>query len=195
MLECGTGMSTWFIADAMEKNYKENDVKGKLISMEHIEKWHEHAVGIFPDALSEYAEILYSPIKYIGIGPVYGSSYEEIPDHPYDIVYVDGPDTMVSNNQGETDYCANLDFVNVVMVSKKPISAVIDNRVRTVLSYGLLFGPDKVSYNRCWKLGFVEEVTKKDMSIFNSWFDFKGSFLRNTKYIESNNGYVNNIIQ
>lgn len=154
VLECGTGKSTMIIAQAMLDNREKDGIDDiKLVSMDHNKEWQEHAVSIFPEKFKSFVEILYSPLKIYGCSLIRGTIYEEVPSHPYEFVFVDGP--------SQEGMC-NMQFVKVVENSDIPVSAVTDNRKNSVLAYTLLFGPDKVSYYVPWSLGVVDEVTSND---------------------------------
>ena len=163
VLECGTGRSTWVLADALQKNHKEFGIEGKVISMESIKHWYEEAVRIFPEELKQYAEIRHSEATTFMYSMIKGTCYSEVPEHPYEIVFVDGPAVEVSeNNTYET---ANMDFIKVVLRSSNPVTAVIDYRLRTTIAYGIIFGRKKVKFLKPWNVGIVENVTKEDMLI------------------------------
>lgn len=168
ILECGTGMSTWIIAHALKMNEQLNKVKGLVVSMESVEEWFTHANGNFPEAYRPWTDIRYSKISYYHYAFVFGSVYEQIPDHPYEMVFVDGP-----NDDYETPYgknrVANMDFVRLVSGSDRPIIAITDNRLPTVHAYSLIFGKEKVSFYKNCKLGVVSPVSRKDLILNNVW--------------------------
>lgn len=133
-LECGTGVSTYVIAEAMNKycyQFYGGDIK--LISMEHDKEWHDKAVESFPG--NEFTEIKLSETFNYGILFVTGRGYKEIPSYPYDVVFVDGPDG---------DF-ACIDYLKLLLNSAKPISAIIDGRLLTVLAFQAMLGK-RVTY-------------------------------------------------
>ena len=67
-----------------------------------------------------------------------GLIYENVPNYPYDFVFVDGPDYK--------DKC-DMDFIRVVENSEKKVSALIDTRKTSALAYSALLGRDKISYH------------------------------------------------
>ena len=89
---------------------------------------------------------------------VRGTVYEEVPQYPYEFVFVDGPPQGV-----EGVVMCDMDLVRVVAGSETPVSAFIDNRKHTVLACSLIFGPDKVSFYSELSLGVVSSVTRHDM--------------------------------
>lgn len=161
VLECGTGKSTWVIAQAMLENERESGPhEAKLISMEHDRDWHEHALSILPDRYKDVVEICYSPTDVHGYGFIRGTVYQEVPAHPYQLVFVDGPHQYLPN---QSPKMCNMDFVRLVEKSDKPITALVDGRARTLIAYALVFGPEKVIYYGDCKMGMVDSVTKNDM--------------------------------
>lgn len=164
VLECGTGITTWIMAEALLENLREApESRPKLISMEHHQTWHEHAVTIFPADYAGVAEIYHSPICWTSYSLLQGSVYERIPDYPFDFVFVDGPDQERLLPDGSSEVLCNLDFVRLVERSAKPITALIDNRRHTVMAYTLIFGQDKVQFYDDWDLGLVAGVTRDDL--------------------------------
>ena len=161
-LECGTGKSTWAIADALRLNHEQHGILGKVISMEGVEEWHRHAVSIFPPHLLPYAEIVYSPTTTYQHAMIQGSSYERVPDHPYEIVFVDGPAVDIESH-GTSNESSNMDFIKLLNSTDRQMTAIVDYRVRTVMAYGLLLGKDKVKFLKPWNLGIIENVSRKDL--------------------------------
>jgi len=95
-----------------------------------------------------------------------GTAFTEVPDYPYDLVFVDGPELTV--HEGEYSYeTANMDFIRYMLKATKPVTAIVDCRPRTCLVYGMVFGKNKVKLLRPWLTGVVENVTKEDMILNN----------------------------
>ena len=57
ILECGTGKSTWILADVLKKNFEEFGIKGKLISMENIHQYYTEACNNLPKEIADVVEI------------------------------------------------------------------------------------------------------------------------------------------
>ncbi len=155
ILECGSGRSTWVMAQALkELKDLDSNYDPKVISMDDSPAWHDQSSTYFPKSKYPFVEFRLSKSVTWQYGPISGWCYEEIPDHPYEFVYVDGP--------GERDM-GNIDFVRVVMHSNHKVCAAIDSRKLSVMMYTLFFGPSKVCYFDHWGLGKVEPVSKDDM--------------------------------
>ena len=161
ILECGTGKTTWVISLAMQElSLADPHYRPKLVSMEHNEQWHAEAVKNFPAERFPFVEIKYSPKGVFGYGLVRGTVYQTVPDYDYDFVLVDGP------GQGIDGVLAgNMDFIRVVLNSKNPVRALIDNRKATIWAYAVIFGPNKVRFNELFSLGIVDPVSKDDVLI------------------------------
>lgn len=164
VLECGTGKSTWVIALAMQELERtEPGYRPLLISMEHSEFWHRQAQEIFPFDRFPFVDIRYSPETVWGHAFLRGTVYQEVPDHPYDFVLVDGPGQAID---GVT--ARNMDFVRIVLASDRPVSAIVDSRKSTMVAYSVLFGPEKVRFNYPLGLGLVDPVSKADVLLGNT---------------------------
>lgn len=160
ILECGTGKSTFVLAQAMKECWAdsdENDVK--IVSMENNIEWFEHASSVFPSKHKNIVEIRFSPIEIYGFSIIQGTVYKEIPEYPYDLVYVDGGGGPFL---GQPVMCS-MDLIKVVTNSQNPVTAIIDTRIPSAIAYGILFGRDKVRYFPAWELGIVTNVTKEDL--------------------------------
>lgn len=139
VLECGTGVSTHVIALAMDTHCKPvyRD-QMKFVSMESKAEWYEQAKTLLPAKYDYFLELRHSPLDFFEYAFVRGTVYREVPAFPYDLVFVDGPD--------QKGRC-NMDFVRQVTLSDKPVTALVDNRKRTLLAYAALFGKKRVKTN------------------------------------------------
>tara|TARA_B100000315_G_C14459261_1_gene532978 strand:+ start:343 stop:978 length:636 start_codon:yes stop_codon:yes gene_type:complete len=154
IIECGTGISTYVLAQSMLRHLGDPESGFKLISMEHQEEWYEHQIERFPEELKEFVEIVHSPIDYYQHMFINGTVYSNIPDYPYDFVFIDGP-----SSQG----MCNMDFIRLIASSEKPMSCLIDGRVTTSLAYSILFGKSKVTLFPFWGASMILDVTKDDL--------------------------------
>jgi predicted O-methyltransferase YrrM len=162
VLECGTGRSTLVIAQAMMDYCFElygDDMK--LISMEHVEEWHKMQEAILPEKFQSFVQITYSPLDLYQYSFVRGTTYKDIPDLPYDFVFVDGPKSDFPDKQ--LPRMCNISFIQVLSKSTKPVSAIIDKRHNSVLAYNTLLKSGLVKFNQSWIVGIVEKATKDDL--------------------------------
>ncbi|MCZ6587520.1 MAG: class I SAM-dependent methyltransferase [Alphaproteobacteria bacterium] len=161
ILECGTGISTVVLAQALRDNASEDGgTPGRVTSMEDDADWYRTARARLPDAVADIVEIVHSP-KADGFFKCFrGVCYETLPDRPYDFVFSDGPDRHSPVNG---DKLFNLDLINVVRRSERPVRAVVDNHYLTFYVLQKVFGLDKARYSISHKLMFVGPVTKHDV--------------------------------
>jgi len=158
VLECGTGRSTWIIAEAMRLAAEADpSYRPELVLMEHDPGWHEKAVAVFPHDRYPFASIHLSPVVVDGFAMIRGNRYRDVPEKDYEFVFVDSPGQWVD----ERPAC-NLDLVRVVETSRVPVRALIDNSKATVISLSLVFGP-KVRYCRHWGLAVAGPLTPADL--------------------------------
>jgi len=161
ILECGTGMSTFVIAQSIKDNLLPKGKSCKLISMESEKSWYLHQKSIIKnEEFGDFVEIIYSPIALFGYSFIRGTIYKDIPKYPYDLVFVDGP------NQGnnKTGRMCNMDFIKIIENSENPITCIIDGRVHTSLAYTQIFGGGGVvKWYPSWDLTIIKNVTKYDM--------------------------------
>lgn len=161
ILECGTGISTVVLAQALRENAAEDGTPpGRITSMEDSEPWFAAARGRIPDELGDLIDLRHSP-KVDGFYKLFrGVQYRELPDRPYDFVFSDGPDRHSPVNG---DKLFNLDLIQVVRNADHPVRAVVDNHYLTFYVLQKVFGLDKAHYSIGHKLMFVGPVTRRDV--------------------------------
>jgi predicted O-methyltransferase YrrM len=161
ILECGTGISTLVIATALEENEREHGISGRVTSMEEHAQWLDQSRALLPERLRRYVEFCLSPTVEDCFSLFRGVRYREVPERPYDFVFVDGP-----NYQALTDGAMTFDFdlLHLLRRADWPVSALIDKRVSTCYVLQQLLGPALVKYSPVVHLGFVAPSTKHDLS-------------------------------
>ena len=161
ILECGTGISTVVLAQALRDNAADDGAApGRVTSMEDDAEWFRIARERLPEAVADIVEIVHSP-KADGFYRCFrGVCYEAVPERAYDFVFSDGPDRHSPVNG---DKLFNLDLINVVRRSGRPVRAVVDNHYLTFYVLQKVFGLDKARYSVSHKLMFVGPVTKHDV--------------------------------
>ena len=102
--------------------------------------------------LSDKAEYCYALFRGVG--------YKDVPDRPYDFVFVDGPSTQALSDGARS---FDFDYINVVMTSSKPVFGIIDKRLGISYVFQRIFGEDKVVYDPKIELCFVGPFTKADI--------------------------------
>ncbi len=164
ILECGTGKSTWIMADALKKNFEEFGIKGKVISMENIHQYYAEACTNLPKEFADFVEIHFSELEDFSFSIFTGNSYKNIPDYPYNFIFIDGPDDPYVGEYTPLKR-PNMDLIKLLHKTTNPITAVIDYRLPTVIAYGIIFGKQKVQFLKPWNIGLLENVTKNDILI------------------------------
>ena len=161
ILECGTGISTVVLAQALRDNAADDGGSpGRVTSMEDDAEWFRVAGERLPDAVADIVEIVHSP-KADGFFKCFrGVCYQSVPDRLYDFVFSDGPDRHSPVNG---DKLFNLDLINVVRRSERPVRAVVDNHYLTFYVLQKVFGLDKACYSVSHNLMFVGPVSKNDV--------------------------------
>lgn len=143
ILECGTGLSTVVLAEAVYKlRSADPSYNGKIKSMESLAVWHEKAIEMLPEKYKEFTSILLGPREKYERLFFRGYKHSEIPEENYDFVFLDGPDYT---DECGSSFCA--DILHVVETSKAPlIRGVVDTRVSSVFVLQQLFGAHAVRY-------------------------------------------------
>jgi predicted O-methyltransferase YrrM len=161
ILECGTGITTVVLAQALLENARETGAApGRVTSMEDDQAWFEVARARLPGVVLPIVDLIHSP-KVDGFYKCFrGVMYETVPDRPYDFVFSDGPDRHSPLNG---DKLFNLDLINVVRRSDQPIRAVVDNHYLTFYILQKIFGVALARYSVSHKLMFVGPVTRNDV--------------------------------
>lgn len=160
VLECGAGISTTVLAQALVENSEEGHGPGRVTSMEEDEEWAATARARLPDALAPLVDIVHSP-KIDGFYKCFrGVQYMEVPERAYDFVFSDGPErhSPVTN-----DKLFNLDLIHVVRRADAPVRAVVDNHYLTFYVLQKVFGTELARYSVSHKLMFVGPVTRRDV--------------------------------
>ncbi len=130
----------------------------KLISMESVKEWYDHAMERFPLKYKDFLEIHYSEVDIFEYSFLRGTVYKDVPEHPFDVVFVDGPACG--------DMC-NMDFIRHILTSGKKCTAIIATRKTTTLAYMSMIGKDMVNTFH-FGLSFVQPVSREDLLIFSS---------------------------
>ncbi len=160
VLECGTGISTVVLAQALSENEADGHGGGRVTSMEEDDGWARTARERLPQALMSRVDIVHSP-KIDGFYKCFrGVQYMELPDRPYDFVFSDGPERHSPVNN---DKLFDLDLIQVVRRSEHPVRAVVDDHYLTFYVLQKVFGPELARYSASHKLMFVGPVTRRDV--------------------------------
>jgi len=160
VLELGCGVSTVVLAFALAANAADGSPLGRITSMEEDAGWHRKAKACFPPALAHVVDFVHSP-KVDGYYKIFrGVQYASIPERPYDYVFSDGPERHSPVNG---DKLFDLDLIQVVRRSDRPIRAVVDNHYLTFYVLQKVFGAELARYSPTRRLMLVGPVTRHDL--------------------------------
>ena len=160
VLECGTGVSTIVIAIALRDNEKEFSLPGRVTSMEEKEEWFNLAGKLLPTELQGYVELRHSPKTEYTYSLFRGVGYEDVPQRPYTLVFIDGPGTIAPSDGTRT---FNFDYINVVRRASQPVLGLIDKRLSTCFVYAKIFGNSKIRYDEVRSMGIVGPCLPGDL--------------------------------
>ena len=161
ILECGTGVSTVIMAQALAENERETGVRGRITSMEELPEYYEMAKGLLPEDLLPYIDLVLSDTEEYRYGIFRGMKYRLIPKRTYDFVFVDGPNTR-SAEYG--DYTFDADVLSVVQAQQEPLVAMVDGRSSTCAALFVLFGGDRFRFDYIRGTGMLRTSGPSDLS-------------------------------
>lgn len=160
ILECGTGISTVVMAQALRENEEQFGIKGRITSMEEYEEYFTRARAIFPAELGAYVDLRLSPAVEDRYHFFRGVRYADLPDRAFDFVFVDGP--SLHSSPSDDAIAINMDLITLLQRTNNPIAAIIDTRTTTCFAYSLLL-PKTFRYDYLRRIGVVLPSSKKDL--------------------------------
>lgn len=163
ILECGTGVSTVVIAQAVLENAREG-VDGRIISMEEMPEYYEMARRILPSVYAKVVEIRLSPVVEDTHSLFRGVRYRDVPKMDYDFAFIDGPNYKAPSDGMLT---FDFDFIHAVKNSSKPLNGLVDKRVSTCYVLQKIFGTQKVRYDGVKHLGTCVGCSADDVKDLN----------------------------
>ncbi len=166
------GSTSWVIADALRKNWIEDgrpDEKPTVVSLEDSPDWYSRARSALPKPLAEFVDLRQANRVYDHYCFIFGVRYENIPDFPYELMWVDGPVARYTEkdfdwSDTEYEHTSILDLIRVLQRRDLRLTVLIDNLKRTQIAYACLFGPQKITTFPYWSdIGVMENVSKEDL--------------------------------
>jgi len=145
--------------------------------MEELDSYYAMAVELLPEYLKTYVEFRLSPRIEDYYDLFRGVRYRDVPDRPYDFVFVDGPDLHAPSDGSLT---FDFDYIHVLKNSEKPVYGIVDYRLSTSYVFQIVFGLDKVKFSAYHELAFVGPCTKDDL-IPMELEPLTATFLRNAR--------------
>lgn len=137
VLECGSGISTAIINQALKENGS-----GKLVSLDEMEKFGQAVAQIVGPEVA----MVISPVEETAYQNIAGTRYLNAPDYPYDLVFVDGPVT------------ATVDLDAFYVLEKYPRARVlIDCRTKTIRALKTKYAGNYNPFTNMGKVNFAEK--------------------------------------
>ena len=161
ILECGTGVSTLVLATALLENEREGRGSGSVTSMEDHEQWLTMSQALLPEELRRFVDFVLSPSIEGTFSLFRGMHYRDVPERPYDFVFVDGPSYRAPDGTMTFD----LDLLKVLDRAENPVAAIVDKRVSTCYVLQQVLGPEKVRFMPAVGLGFVAPSSRLDLRV------------------------------
>ncbi len=90
-----------------------------------------------------------------------GVGYQDVPERPYDFVFVDGPHHIAPS---DNYFVFDFDLINVVSRSEVPVFAVVDYRLTSCFVFQQLLGPEKARFDAVLELGFIGPCVREDVN-------------------------------
>ncbi len=163
ILELGPGVSTLVMSYALMENEKEG-FPGKITAMEELEKYLNMATSLQPDFLSKYVNFVLSPRIEDTFELFRGVRYQDVPDLPYDFIFVDGPHHHAPSDDA---FVFDFDLIHIIKNTTNSIYAIIDYRLTTSYVFQTILGLDKAKFNSVLELCFVGPCSKDDLLQLN----------------------------
>jgi len=153
ILELGCGISSCILANALAENATEDPAgePGHLHSMEHLELYFADVQKVIPADLKPFVTFHLSPAEvFQWRGMVPTSCYQQLPDEPYQLLFVDGPPAEGRSNG---------DMFRVMERLRRPVDILIDKRVKTAMTLDRYLPKGTVWFDYSQELGFARDVT------------------------------------
>ena len=161
ILECGSGISSCVIACAIEKLKKHHREPVVFVSMEENAYYHEQVKRIFPGALQHRVNFVLSDRKESQFGPFRGCFYKNVPDYPYDFVFIDGP---TERADAGAQKCFNADYLRIIKKSTHAVNGLLDQRITTYWAFKKLMPRASIRYEVVKKLTSIK-ADKKSLDL------------------------------
>ena len=153
VLELGCGISSCIFANAFAENAISDPAcaGNHLHSMEHLDKYFADVNKVIPDDLKSYVTFHLSMAEVFNwrnILPT--SSYTQLPDESFELLFVDGPPAEGRSNG---------DMFKIIEKSPVPVDIIIDKRVKTTMTLDRYLPKGTVWFDYAQELGFARGVT------------------------------------
>jgi hypothetical protein len=149
VLECGCGVSSGVIATALAQNQR-----GRLISLDESRSYLDRAAARLPADLRPWVEFHHSEVGFQRYAGLRGIFYRDVPQHPYEFVFIDGPAGPPRSPAVEKPF--NSDFINLLVhTPERRVAAMIDQRITTLWAFRQLLPSASIRYYVTKRLTYV----------------------------------------
>lgn len=155
VLECGAGVSTFVLAYAIAENGN-----GRVTSVDELGWWLEKVRESLPEFLKKHVELLLREKVEHRHSLFRGARYKDIPDRPYDWIYIDGPTTSLGEG-ADMQKTFDADFLEILARTKGTVRGLIDNRKTTCWVLHKVIG--KVQFDAVRNMGYILPCTARDL--------------------------------
>lgn len=156
ILELGSGVSSVIFALANERVFNETNRRIKIVSMESDRFYYKNIKELFPTSLSDFVDFNLSPNVFEMVCGITTSCYQNLPDFPYEFVFVDGPPAF--------DLCCG-DALKLILNADIEIDVITDRRIATVSSFNRLFKPGVIGFDYIRNLGLGHKLSNKNLQL------------------------------
>jgi len=152
ILEFGPGTSSNIICLAIVKlKKKDPNYNPIFISLEHHKDWLDFHHETFKPELAPYCQMILVPTILSKFQGMDACKYEEIPDYPYDFIFVDGP------SPSEHGVLISTDCIELADKLSPTCTIVFDGREASAkATYSVLkekgFKKRRHPFSICWEL-------------------------------------------
>lgn len=152
ILECGAGISTIVMGFAIKELECQGHPPPILVSLEDVPFYYEDLIKLIPAAVEPYVNIILSEVEDKDFGFGIGRSYANVPDHPYEFVFTDGPNLPQDAQRPYFD----CDYINIVRRQERRVAGAVDGRKSTCAAYRQLFPGAKQKKMRSVGFYYIE---------------------------------------
>ena len=135
ILKCGAGISTIAMGFVIRELSLQGHEPPRLISMENIPYYYDDLRKLIPAEIDPFIEIKLSDVNDVEFHCGMGRCYTDVPEHPYEFVFTDGPNLPAEPLVPYFD----CDYITVVGKTHRNVTGAPDGRGSTRAAYQQLF--------------------------------------------------------
>ncbi|MCC6356306.1 MAG: class I SAM-dependent methyltransferase [Verrucomicrobiae bacterium] len=160
ILELGSGVTTLIMADALREALREapDSAPGHIHTLEDVPKYFEDARDLCPEGLRPYVTYHLAPVAIRSFrGLCRTACYENLPEGPFDLVFVDGP-----NIAGRCLVDGDLLFA-LAGQAEVPADVILDGRKHTAELFLRVFPGSRCAYDPAMNLLVMRGIAGRDI--------------------------------